>query len=152
MFVLLPTISILTELLIRKPEDGSFLESSRSASTTCFYAGKNLHSLPNGRDGVNMELLLSDRLDDLFPQHQIRDVLHRDHHTLVAGEAPRFAHVVEAFDLEIDPPDGLNFSLLIDGPGDGNVLPERQAGQTRQNGIELRCRFPQGSFQHESVP
>ena len=84
-----------------------------------------------------MELPLPHGFHHVRPQHQIGDVLHGDHHALAPGEPECLAHRKVPLDLLVDAADGLDLSLLVDRPGDGDALLDRDAGQFGQQRVEL---------------
>src|SRR5262249_27249637 len=77
------------------------------------HAGENLHRFVYSRDGVDVELLLLDCLDDILTQDKMLDIRLGNDYGLVACEAPRPADVVEPLDLEVGAADGLHLASLV---------------------------------------
>ena len=87
-----------------------------------------------------MEAARVDRLDHVAPQHERVAVAHRDEHALAAGDPLRRADVEEGFDLLVEAADRLDAALLIDAAGDRELLPQREAGEGREQRVELARR------------
>ena len=64
-------------------------------------------------------------------------IARRNDHALFAGEAASRAGFKEPFDFLIDATDRLDFAQLIDGPCNGEILPDRQIGQTGEDRGQL---------------
>ena len=74
-----------------------------------------------------MEFPRAHRVQHVFSQHQVFDVGFGNHHALRASKAFDAAHVKIPFDFFVHSANGLNVTLLIDGSGDGDVLPQRES-------------------------
>src|SRR4051812_13646238 len=61
----------------------------------------------------------------------------RDQHTLAPRQLPAPAYVKEALDLLVDAADRLNFTLLVDRAGYGQILSQRQTGKCRHQRVKL---------------
>src|SRR5574337_1598012 len=99
---------------------------------------EDLHPVVHRVHGVDVELARAHGLDHFRPQHHVGHVLGWDHYPLPSGEPEGFAHRVVAFNLLVDPTDGLDLPLLIDGPGDGDALVDRHSRQLGQQRVQLR--------------
>ena len=77
----------------------------------------------------------------LVTKHQILLVLMRNDDTLFSRESPRFADAEKPFDFLVHATDGLNFSLLINGTRNGEVLSDRSFCETGDDRINFcgRC-------------
>jgi hypothetical protein len=80
-----------------------------------------------------VESALADGLDDVGAKHQVLDVASGDDDALSAGEFDRAANVVETLHLHVDSADRLDFTLLVHGPRDGEVLANRHVRQRRED-------------------
>jgi hypothetical protein len=92
-------------------------------------AGKDLDTLLDGSDRIDVELPLCYRLDDLIAQHQVVHIFGGNQHALGAG-GPSAANVVEALDLLIHAADRLDVSLLVHRAGHGEFLANRQTSDS----------------------
>src|SRR3989441_5149821 len=90
--------------------------------------GQDLQAFVDRTDCPDVELPLAHDVHHIRPQHQIGDILHRDHHALPPGQPERLAHRKVPLDLLVDAADRLNFPLLVDRPGDGDALLDRHGG------------------------
>ncbi len=64
-------------------------------------------------DGEHPEFIAPDGIDDVFPQHQVLDVVPRDDNAVGPIEPPFAADVEEALDLLVDPTDRLDPAQLV---------------------------------------
>src|SRR5262249_24842334 len=85
----------------------------------------------------DMEPALVNRHDDFGIEHEVLDVRARHHHALASGQADRLAHAEIALDLLVGAPNGLHVSVLIDRTGHRQFLPDWNAGQRREQRVEL---------------
>ena len=98
---------------------GNLPSSPRSPAVD---AGQDRDALVHGAHGVDVELAVGDRLDDILAQHQAVDVAFRDDDALRAGQPLLLADVEEALDLVRCAADGLDLAVLVDRAGDGDAL------------------------------
>src|SRR5215813_7877215 len=100
-------------------------------------AGEYFDPFIDRSHGPDVKPPLADRINHFFSQHQIFYARRRHDDSLLAAQSPGFADFEEAFDLLVHSADRLNLTQLIDRPGDGQVLPKRQPGETREQRIKL---------------
>ena len=131
-------LSKLLKLLFRCVEQGPLGILSVQPRLSGRLPGQDLQSFFNGGYPVHMEFSLLNRLDHLFPKHQVPNILHRYQYPLFSGESPFFTDVKKALDFFVDTADGLDSSPLIYGTGDGQTLLQRNPGEAGKNGIKLR--------------
>ncbi len=105
---------------------------------TCGQADQQLEGLVHRLHRVDVPVPLGHGLHDVTAQHQVRDVGAGQEDPLGAGEtAQRHTCVVEAFYLFIDPADGLDIAVLVDGAGKRQVLAQGQTGDGRDEHAQL---------------
>ncbi len=84
-----------------------------------------------------MELAFFDRIDDFLFEHQVADVLGRDHDALLAGKPFVLADVEKRLDLVGHSADGLDFAFLADRTGHGDPLLDGDFGNGAEQHVEL---------------
>ena len=89
---------------------------------------------------MDMKQTPGDRFDDLLREHQMTAVSVRNQHALTAVKPGGFTGAKVTLYLFVDAAYRQNLAMLVDRPGHGNPLPQGQAGQGRQQDIELRAR------------
>src|ERR1041384_1378854 len=94
------------------------------------FARQKRDTFVDGLYGIDMEAARCDGFDDVPAQHEMAHVGFRNHDALRSGQSCSAAHLVKAFDLFVPPADGLNFSPLVDRAGYGDVLAQRNTGET----------------------
>lgn len=98
---------------------------------------KQLHTLLDMGDGVNVEQAIPYRIYHFFAQHQFLDVGLRNQNTLGSGESPLFAKLEEAFDLMGNTANCLDLAALVHRTGHRQILPDRQLCQRGQDAVKL---------------
>ena len=105
---------------------------------TCRILHEQLDSLVNVSDRVNVEGSVLDCLYDFIIEDQIFDVGLGNHNTLFSGQTTLFTEIEESFDLVGHAADGLNLTLLVDGPSHGQILADRKFGKGGDDAVEFR--------------
>ena len=88
------------------------------------HAGENFDAFLDPGNGQNLKFSGGDGADYVVPQHQIFNIFGRNHDALAPGKSFHSADIVEAFDLLINSTDRLDFAVLADRSGDGDILPD----------------------------
>src|SRR5438445_12048410 len=91
--------------------------------------GEDLDPVVDGPDRPDVEALLTHRGHDFLAKHEIAGVLVRDDDPLPPRQPLDLARVLEALDLFVDAPDGLDLPHLVDRAGDRDSLVDRESSE-----------------------
>ena len=125
------------EFPVDQEVNGSVLERPVFQGPAGLDARQDFDPVIDGLDRVDVEFPRLDGLDHVGPEHQVLDVLVRDDDALGPRQSLGAANLVESLDLLVDAADGLDLALLVQGPGDGDVLAEGEAGEAGEDGVDL---------------
>ena len=110
------------EFPVDQEVNGSVLERPVFQGPAGLDARQDFDPVIDGLDRVDVEFPRLDGLDHVGPEHQVLDILMRDDDALGPRQSLGAANLVESLDLLVDAADGLDLALLVQGPGDGDVL------------------------------
>src|SRR5690625_2780099 len=94
-------------------------------------AAEQFHQFLHTGYRIDVELTRLTGSHHILAQHQVLRIGLRDHHTL-ACQPRLLTHVEEPLDLVVDAADGLDGTVLVDGAGHRQRLPERHLADGRQ--------------------
>src|SRR5579884_296356 len=126
-----------TEPLVDQPVHATLGEGAVGLPLAGRAAGQQLDPLVHRAHRPDVEATRGDGSQRLLGEREVLHVRGRDDHALAAVQAPGLTQPVEALDLLRHPAHGLDLAVLVDRPGHGDALVEGQAGEGREEGVEL---------------
>ena len=129
----------LPQPVVNLPVEGALRISSIFLPQAGIHSRKNLKPFVNALDGPDVEFTLGDCIHHFLVEHQVANVLVRNHYALFAGEPFGFADVEKALYLVVHTTDRLDLALLAYRSGYGDTLLQRHLAYRADKDIVFRA-------------
>ena len=136
--VFLHYISKLSQTIVHHPVDSALRITPVIQPFARRNTGQDFDTLVNCLDRIYVKHSLSNSVDYLGFQHQIRNILVGHENSLLSRQITCLADIEIPFNLLVDSTDRLNFSLLIHRPGYSQILSDRLIGKRREYCVYFR--------------